>query len=79
MRERKMKNCTEKASGQGLIRDNSETAERFRLLFFAMQAGVVTQLLQIDFLLPDTLLELRRGLQINKLYEKSCRSRFVPP
>ena len=40
----KMKNCMKKASGQGLFRRNSEMAERFRILFFALQAGFVTQL-----------------------------------
>ena len=64
---RKMKNCMKKASGQGLFRRNSETAERFRILFFALQAGVVTQLFQIDFMRPSTFVELRRDRKM-KIY-----------
>ena len=41
---RKMNNFMKKASVQGLFRRNSELAERFRILFFALQAEVVTQL-----------------------------------
>ena len=64
----KMKNCMKKASGQGLFRRNSEMAERFRILFFALQAGVVTQLFWIDCMQPDTLAELRRDRKMTKLY-----------
>ena len=64
---RKMKNSRKKASGQGLFRRNSETAERFRILFFALQAGVVTQLFWIDCMQPDTLAELWRDRKMTKL------------
>ena len=65
---RKMKNCMKKARGQGLFRRSSEMAERFCILFFALQAGVVTQLFWIDCMQPDTLAELWRDRKMTKLY-----------
>jgi hypothetical protein len=48
------RNCTRNTNGQGLFRSNSEKAERFRFLSFALQAGVMTQFSWIDFIQTDT-------------------------
>jgi len=41
-RDGKMNNCLRNTIGQGLLRSNSEKAERFRFLSFALQAGDMT-------------------------------------
>jgi hypothetical protein len=55
----------EKTVGQGFFCRNSKTVELFRFLYFALKAGVMTQLSSIDFMHPSMLVDLHCGVTEN--------------